>query len=984
MRRPTHRPLPLLALAAILLAGRGAGAFDFFDGRIQIHGYGETTLRGMADDFHPENAVASQWMNVLNLEFEAALAPDGIGPFDTISAFSRVLVRYDCIYNGCGVVPTWRYYGDRANRVPRNLADGRTNPYNGTLRVPDPQPDALGNVDRNDFPERDIQSGNELVDFFQVPPFDTLRTLGAANLDATFAPISEALFTIKDIDASLGNGTFVMGPWRPDADIDPIGSLDVVPNATLTLPLRPAVPEAGSQGGLSARGLFIPSNSLLEYEDRFGDFDQNYTQNELAWNHVGSQDERELKEAYLDAEMFDGRLWLRAGKQSIVWGKTELFRTTDQFNPQMLALSSLPSLEESRIALWSVRGTWSFYDVGPLEDVRLELAVNLDDFEPTDLGRCGTPYTIWLVCGKTFGLWGHGFAGAGIAGENRPDDWWNDVKGLEFGARVEFRWDRFSFQVSDFWGYEDVFTVDAFAEYGRNVDPFTGRPLDVKGNPLVPGTPEASDLRRYPQNRQLFDVVCSATVGIAAGVFPTLGDRCLLDIVNSQEEVLLGFITPANALTAVIAGSSSGTTVINVLAPGSPPLRQLNRDPADGVSGSPFGPGQGLGAFLTDQQEALFGCGPFYGTDCDIEGIDLFNSEASVLVQSFPQFEQIGPVATRYVPGRGSVILPGAHGPADAGYSAYVDGCVGPGPIGCNAGDPGRVGPSASLLTSPLTGVAFRNELAAASYNFMILLAGLGASTGNDPACVPTDPFTCAFVRGVFGIAGIRRPEVRAGGNGQFGRRDFIWSGGSEIQLRYLKRNVLGFATDFAHDATGTNWSIEATWINGQPFGVASEERGWDRFDTYNLTLSVDRPTFIKFLNQSRTFFINSQIFLRYIHDYVDDDAMGVHGPVSALGTLTFITGYHQDRLLPAVTWVHDVASASGGLIGQVTYRFSQDFSATFGVAGYYGDPDELQIPVRQPLLGNQGGNYKADVRYDGLSAISERDEAFLTLRYTF
>ena len=980
----TCRPFALLILVVLMVAGRGAGAFDFFDGRIQIHGYGETTLRGIADDFHPENAVATQWMNVLNLEVEAAIAPDGFGPFDLISGFSRVLVRYDCIYNGCGVVPTWRYYGDRANRQARNLTDGRTNPYNGVLRESDPLPDAFGNVDRMDFPERDVHQGNELLSTIQLPFFSELARLGSDGLAPTIYPIRDARFAVKDIDASLGNGNFVLGPWRPDADIDPIGSLDVSSNTTLPLPLRPMVPPAGTQGGLSPRGLFIPSNSLIEHEDDFDDFDQNYTQNELAWHHVGSQDERELKEAYVDAEMFDGRLWLRAGKQSIVWGKTELFRTTDQFNPQTLALSSLPSLEESRIALWSVRGTWSFYDVGPLEDVRLEVAANLDDFEPLDLGRCGVPYTVWLVCGKTFGLWGHGFAGAGIAGENRPDDWWNDVKGLEVGARMEFRWDRFSFQISDFWGYEDLFTIDNFNEYERKVDPYTGRPLDVNGNPLLPGTPAADVLRLHPANRQLFDVSCAATVGIAKNVFPDLADRCLVDLVNSEETIVLGFVSPANALSAVLAGSSSGDVVMATLAPGAPPLEQLNRDPADGLSNSPFGPRQGLGAFLTDQQEALLGCGPFYGTDCDVNGIDLFNAEASVLIQSFPQFEPGGPVATRYVPGAGSVILPGAHGPTDAGYSAYVDGCSGPGPVGCNAGDPGRVGPSASLLTNPLTGAVFRNELAAASYNFMVLLAGLSAGTGTDPACVPSDPFSCALVRGVFGIAGVRRPEVRAGGNGQFGRRDFIWSGGSEIQLRYLKRNVLGFATDFAHDASGTNWSVEATWINGQPFGVTSEESGWDRFDTYNLTLSVDRPTFIKFLNQSRTFFINSQLFLRYIDDYKDNDQMGVHGPVSALGTLSFITGYHQDRLLPAVTWVHDVASSSGALITQISYRFSQDFSATFGIAGYYGDPDELQVPLRQPLLGNQGGDYKADVRYDGLSAISERDEAFLTLRYTF
>ena len=85
-------------------------------------------------------------------------------------------------------------------------------------------------------------------------------------------------------------------------------------------------------------------------------------------------------------EFFDSRLWVRAGRQNIVWGKTELFRTTDQFNPVDLALASLPSLEESRIALWSVRGVWSFYDIGPLEDVRLELAANLADIErPTSV-----------------------------------------------------------------------------------------------------------------------------------------------------------------------------------------------------------------------------------------------------------------------------------------------------------------------------------------------------------------------------------------------------------------------------------------------------------------------------------------------------------------------------------------------------------------------------------------------------------------------
>jgi hypothetical protein len=395
-----------LAFQAVISIS-GAGAFEWFDGRLQVHGYYEGQFRGFADDFHPENAVFAQWANVFTLEVEADIAPEGFGPIDLLSAFARLQVRYDCIYNGCGMLPTWRYWGNRANRAPRNYTDGRTNPFNGELRVPGEKAE-------------DIHKGHELVSFFGIEPFKTLGELGAANLDATFAPIDDALFAIKDVDASIGNGTFPMGPWQPKTKIDPSGSLDEVENVTAPLPMRPLVPEA-KHGGLYAHGLFVPSKAYVDQFDEYEGIDQNYTQHDLAFFHTQGQDERELKELYVDLEAFDGRLWVRAGKQNIVWGKTELFRTTDQFNPQTLALSSLPSLEDSRIPLWSVRGTWSFYDVGPLQDVRLEVAANLDDFEPLDFGRCGMPYAVWLICGKTFGYWGHGLSGAGLTGELHPD-----------------------------------------------------------------------------------------------------------------------------------------------------------------------------------------------------------------------------------------------------------------------------------------------------------------------------------------------------------------------------------------------------------------------------------------------------------------------------------------------------------------------------------------------------------------------------------
>ncbi len=228
-----------------------------------------------------------------------------------------------------------------------------------------------------------------------------------------------------------------------------------------------------------ARGIFIPSAPLSAAlaEGNLDTYNFNFSERQRAFNRGSSQqDEGELKEAYLDIEMFDSRLWMRVGKQTIVWGKTELFRTTDQFNPQDFALANLPSLEESRIALWAWRGVWSFYEVGPLSDVRAEMAFNFDEFESADLGACGEPFTINLVCSLTFGSMAHGFTGIGVVGQEQPPNPWDDLKGWEIGGRLEFRWDRYSFAITDFYGYDDFPHIKRLSTYNRNVDWRSGRP----------------------------------------------------------------------------------------------------------------------------------------------------------------------------------------------------------------------------------------------------------------------------------------------------------------------------------------------------------------------------------------------------------------------------------------------------------------------------------------------------------------------------
>ena len=174
-----------------------------------------------------------------------------------------------------------------------------------------------------------------------------------------------------------------------------------------------------------------------------------------------SRTRSELKEAYLDLEMFDSRLWLRVGKQNIVWGKTELFRTTDQFNPQDLALATLPEPRGvAHRALGGARASGRSTRSGRSKTCALELAA-----EPRP-DRADRPRPLRRALHAEPRLRQDGgalrarLAGSALAGEIRPPDPWDDAAGLEFGARVEFRWDRFSFALSDFYGYDDFPYVD--------------------------------------------------------------------------------------------------------------------------------------------------------------------------------------------------------------------------------------------------------------------------------------------------------------------------------------------------------------------------------------------------------------------------------------------------------------------------------------------------------------------------------------------
>jgi hypothetical protein len=733
-------------------------------------------------------------------------------------------------------------------------------------------------------------------------------------------------------------------------------------------------------------------------------------------------------------------------------------------NPQDFAISNLPSFEESLIALWQARGIYSFYQVGPAEDVRLEVAINLDHFEPADLGDCGEPYTVFLVCQKQYGLLAHGFTGSGIAGERRPPRWWDRGAGLEFGLRLEFRIGRFGVAITDFYGYDDFPTADWFQYFTRNVDPNTGRPLRIgRDGPCVTGSEpscltEENAALYHPGNRQVYDTFCKATQtleipGDLGSFLPVTS--CVIGLFNNTDELVPGLIPNVPALLSSILAEGDHFTeglicglFCHVFGKGtSSPLASPFALPFDeDTSSIPLHPGlfdaasamdRGLDFFLSPEQEALLGCGPFYGTSCHTDGIDFYNLEASVLFQRNLQTEHggiplKGAIGTRFVQGVGSVQLPGTRSvftyfdvPQAYRWNPVVDGCV----VGldllpngaaieadllargvsaaaidqCDGyivhrpdgdGPPFGIGPTGALATPDTSGIPytvdelrrmFPTEMALVSENLIRLFVALDTIiAGPGSGCSLETPLYCDFLNSIFETSAVQRPEIRAGGNGRYGRRDMTWLSGSEVDLFYERRNVMGVSLDFAEDWSQTTWGIDFTWIEDAPYINQRAENGYSKEDTLNLTMSIDRPTFVNFLNANRTIFFNSQLFLRYIPGYKRRDTFDVDGPFSLLATLTAFTGFWQDRLLTFMTLIHEVESNSGGQIFQMTYRYSESFSVTVGLSSFYGDPSRQRVLDISPVTRFHTADFTQRTNFRGLSAISQRDELFFVIRKTF
>ena len=187
----------------------------------------------------------------------------------------------------------------------------------------------------------------------------------------------------------------------------------------------------------------------------------------------GDRVDAELRELYVQGQI--GKVWLRAGKQQVVWGQADGLKVLDVVDPQSFEEFILPAFEDSRIPLWTLETEI------PVGKAQLQL-LWIPDPTTHDVPPAGGVYA--FTAPRFLGPPPPPGVTVDVEDFNRPDDAFRDS---DVGARLSGFWKGWDLTANALWHYDDV--PISF----RTIDTSSGGPRvrvapDYRRTPVIGGT----------------------------------------------------------------------------------------------------------------------------------------------------------------------------------------------------------------------------------------------------------------------------------------------------------------------------------------------------------------------------------------------------------------------------------------------------------------------------------------------------------------
>ncbi|MEW5011104.1 MAG: DUF1302 family protein [Cycloclasticus sp.] len=205
--------------------------------------------------------------------------------------------------------------------------------------------------------------------------------------------------------------------------------------------------------------------------------------------------------------------------------------------------------------------------------------------------------------------------------------------------------------------------------------------------------------------------------------------------------------------------------------------------------------------------------------------------------------------------------------------------------------------------------------------------------------------------------------------------------------------HTTGLSFDYFDDNTGMVFRVESSYSFDELVNNTYKADWVDTSDVFRFSLGIDRPTMIRALNPTRSFFLSAQMFNTHYLDYEGDkDAGFVANENNYIWTFFAQTQYMRDRLIPNAFYVYEDGSNTHLYGASIQYLLDNHFSVKGGIHVISGGEDNQTFDVG-PFSSFTGAatTPTANVQQavfgfakEGIGALRDNDEIYLQLQYQF
>ena len=158
------------------------------------------------------------------------------------------------------------------------------------------------------------------------------------------------------------------------------------------------------------------------------------------------------------------------------------------------------------------------------------------------------------------------------------------------------------------------------------------------------------------------------------------------------------------------------------------------------------------------------------------------------------------------------------------------------------------------------------------------------------------------------------------------------------LAARYRKQNTLGLSVDWFEPTTGLVFRTEVSWTANALVSDTTKSDLLADTNIYRWVLGIDRPTLIRFLNPTRSFFLSLQAFGTHLPDVHAGRFGNPNGSNDNFIFTFFVQNqFMRDQLVYLIFGAYGTTGNDGTTGGNIEYLITNNWSVQLGITAFLG-----------------------------------------------